>query len=103
MQVFTEIIINVHHFAEMIMDFVEQKDHFGIRIEFSHEKDELLDTGGGIAMPPGFSEMSRSWFTMWISQSNIDLGNCLKAHQQQWSHCHPGSEGAGHHPESADE
>lgn len=51
---FTSIIINVHHHAEMIMDFVKQRDHFGIHIEFSHEKDELLDTGGGIA--------NASWF-----------------------------------------
>ncbi len=46
---FDEIVINVHHFAEMIMDHVEKKNRFGIRIEFSHEKEELLDTGGGIA------------------------------------------------------
>jgi len=51
---FTSIIINVHHQAALIMDFVKQKDQFGIRIEFSHEKDELLDTGGGIA--------NASWF-----------------------------------------
>lgn len=51
---FTSLIINVHHHAEMIMDFVKQKDNFGIEIEFSHEKDELLDTGGGIA--------NASWF-----------------------------------------
>jgi len=46
---FTSIIINVHHHAGMIMDFVKQRDGFGIRIEFSHEKEQLLDTGGGIA------------------------------------------------------
>jgi len=51
---FTSIIINVHHHAGMIMDFVKQGDYFGIGIEFSHEKDVLLDTGGGIA--------NASWF-----------------------------------------
>jgi len=51
---FTSIIINVHHHAAMIMDFVQQKDQFGIEIEFSHEKEKLLDTGGGIA--------NASWF-----------------------------------------
>jgi NDP-sugar pyrophosphorylase family protein len=51
---FTSIIINVHHFAGMIMEFVRQNESFGIRIEFSHEKEELLDTGGGIA--------NASWF-----------------------------------------
>jgi NDP-sugar pyrophosphorylase family protein len=51
---FTSVIINVHHHAEMIMDFVKKKDHFGIQVAFSHEKEELLDTGGGIA--------NASWF-----------------------------------------
>jgi len=51
---FTSIIINVHHHAGLIMDFVKQKDDFGIEIKFSHEADELLDTGGGIA--------NASWF-----------------------------------------
>lgn len=51
---FTSIIINVHHYADLIVDFVKQMDYFGIQVEFSHEKDELLDTGGGIA--------NASWF-----------------------------------------
>jgi NDP-sugar pyrophosphorylase family protein len=46
---FTSIIINVHHHSGMIMDFVKRKDGFGIHIEFSHEEEQLLDTGGGIA------------------------------------------------------
>jgi NDP-sugar pyrophosphorylase family protein len=48
-QGFVELIINVHHFAEQIIDFVNQKDQFGIRVEFSHERGGLLDTGGAIA------------------------------------------------------
>jgi NDP-sugar pyrophosphorylase family protein len=44
----TEIIINVHHFPEQIIDFVKKNGHFGIRIEFSFESDTLLDTGGGL-------------------------------------------------------
>jgi NDP-sugar pyrophosphorylase family protein len=43
-----EIIINVHHFASRIIDFIKEKKSFGIRIEFSDESDELLDTGGGL-------------------------------------------------------
>lgn len=45
---FDEIIINVHHFADMVIDFLEYKKHFGIRIEISDERDVLLDTGGAI-------------------------------------------------------
>lgn len=43
----TDVMINVHHFSEMIIDFVETRKHFEIKISFSHEG-SLLDTGGGI-------------------------------------------------------
>jgi len=43
----SEIIINVHHFADQIVKFIQEKNNFDIRIEFSRE-DKLLDTGGGL-------------------------------------------------------
>lgn len=45
---FDEIVINVHHFAQQIIDFLKAKDNFGIQIWISDESEELLDTGGGI-------------------------------------------------------
>src|SRR5208282_4237911 len=42
-----EVIINVHHFAGMILDFLKANDNFGMRIEVSREE-VLLDTGGGL-------------------------------------------------------
>ena len=42
------IIINVHHFSDQIIDFVKSHNSFGIDIQFSDETDELLDTGGGL-------------------------------------------------------
>lgn len=44
----TEIVINVHHFAQQIIDFIEANDSFGIDIRFSDETDMLLETGGGL-------------------------------------------------------
>lgn len=43
-----EIIINVHHFADQITDFLQAKDHFDMPIHVSDESGRLLDTGGGI-------------------------------------------------------
>jgi mannose-1-phosphate guanylyltransferase len=43
----SEVIINVHHFAEMVVAFLEKNNHFGMRIEISREE-VLLDTGGGL-------------------------------------------------------
>lgn len=45
---FDDITINVHHFADMIVDYVKQQDYFGINIHFSDERTKLLNTGGGI-------------------------------------------------------
>ena len=41
------MIINVHHFADMILEYLKANDNFGMRIEVSRE-DVLLDTGGGL-------------------------------------------------------
>jgi len=45
---YLNIVINVHHFAEQILDFIKQKESFGISIEISDERDLLRETGGGI-------------------------------------------------------
>lgn len=42
-----EVIINVHHLAGMVVDYLKKNDNFGMRIEISRE-DVLLDTGGGL-------------------------------------------------------
>lgn len=45
---YDDIVVNVHHFADMIEDYIRSEDDFGIRIRFSDEREMLLDTGGGI-------------------------------------------------------
>jgi NDP-sugar pyrophosphorylase family protein len=42
-----EVIVNVHHFAGMVTEYLRQKNNFGMRIEIS-EEDSLVDTGGGL-------------------------------------------------------
>jgi mannose-1-phosphate guanylyltransferase len=42
-----EVIVNVHHFADMVVDYLKRNDNFGMHIEVSREE-ELLDTGGGL-------------------------------------------------------
>lgn len=43
----TEIVVNVHHFAEQIVNFINGHN-FGLKITVSDESDRLLDTGGGL-------------------------------------------------------
>lgn len=42
------ILINVHHHADLIKDFISKKDWKGLNIEISDEREQLLDTGGAI-------------------------------------------------------
>jgi len=42
-----DVIINVHHFADMVVDYLKANDNFGMRIEISREE-VLLDSGGGL-------------------------------------------------------
>ena len=80
-----EVIINVHHFADMVVDYLKSNDNFGMRIEVSRE-DELLDTGGGVKKAEWFFlENYNSADQPFILHnvdviSTIDLGRMLKFH-----------------------
>lgn len=44
----TDVVVNVHHFPEQIIDTIEKNKGWGSTITVSDESDELLDTGGGL-------------------------------------------------------
>ena len=45
---YDEIVVNVHHFAGMIEDFLAQKEYFGLKVSISDERDLLRETGGAL-------------------------------------------------------
>lgn len=79
---FTDLIINVHHHAEMIMEHVEKMGSFGMNIAFSHEKEELLDTGGGIKNAAWFFDDQPFLVYNVDILCNIDLSALMKAHRE---------------------
>jgi NDP-sugar pyrophosphorylase family protein len=44
----TDIVINIHHFPDMIINYLKDNDNFGCNIQISDERDALLETGGGL-------------------------------------------------------
>ena len=44
----TDIVVNVHHFPDMIIHYLRENDNFGCCIAVSDERDMLLETGGGL-------------------------------------------------------
>jgi NDP-sugar pyrophosphorylase family protein len=80
-----EVIVNVHHFAGMVIEYLREKNNFGIRIEIS-EEDSLLDTGGGLKKAAWFfcEEGSTAPFILHNVDviSTIDLQRMLDFHAQ---------------------
>jgi mannose-1-phosphate guanylyltransferase len=81
-----EVIINVHHFADMVVDYLEANDNFGIRIEISREE-VLLDTGGGLKKAAWFFQENSGSTAPFVLHnvdvlSNIDLGRMIQVHKE---------------------
>jgi NDP-sugar pyrophosphorylase family protein len=78
---FNEIIINVHHFPDQIIDFLKANNSFDIRIEVSDERDELLDTGGGIRKTAWFFDDGKPFLVHNVDiLSNVDLNELYQQH-----------------------
>ena len=45
---YEHIVVNVHHFAQQIVDYLQENHNFGLDIRISDETEQLLETGGGI-------------------------------------------------------
>jgi NDP-sugar pyrophosphorylase family protein len=79
-----EVIVNVHHFADLIAECLKNNSSFGMRIEISRE-DVLLDTGGGLKKAGWFflEEPDEPFLLHNVDViSTIDLGHMLESHQQ---------------------
>jgi mannose-1-phosphate guanylyltransferase len=80
-----EVIVNVHHFADMVVDYLKKNNNFGMRIEISREE-VLLDTGGGLKKAAWFflKDGSNEPFLLHNVDviSNIDFARMLQAHKE---------------------
>jgi NDP-sugar pyrophosphorylase family protein len=82
----TEIIINVHHFAEKIKDFLQAHDNFGIRIETSHEIEKPLETGGGLKFASWFFDDDQPFIIC-----NADILSDIDLKKMYDTHCASGA------------
>ena len=80
----TDITVNVFHFAEQLISYIEENNSFGIDIHISDERDQLLDTGGGLKKAGIFLKGSEPILIYNVDViSNLDLNVLLKYHQEQ--------------------
>ncbi len=86
----TDIVVNVHHFPDMIINYLRENNNFDCRISVSDERDMLLETGGGLRkaksllLEVGSRESGNSNEPILICNvdilSNIDLPTLLNAY-----------------------
>ncbi len=82
-----DVILNVHHFAEMMVEYLRRHDNFGMQIAISRE-DELLDTGGGLKKAAWFFQQSGPPDEPFLLHnvdvlSTIDLRRMVEFHKEQ--------------------
>jgi NDP-sugar pyrophosphorylase family protein len=78
---YQHIIVNVHHFAAQIIDFLKEKHNFGIDIRVSDESGQLLDTGGGIVKASWYLRDAQSFLV-----HNVDVISDMDLHQMENYH-----------------
>lgn len=78
----TDIVVNLFHLGDRIVEFLGSKDHFGLRIAFTREA-ELLDTGGGLKNAAWFFDDDRPFYLHNVDVlSDIDLEELVRFHQK---------------------
>ena len=81
---FSEIIINVHHFGDQIIDYINKHDQFGLNICFSDERTQLMDTGGAIVHASSYFKDPEPFLVMGVDVlTNLDLEKFIQYHLEQ--------------------
>ena len=78
---FAELVINIHHLGEQIIDFLASKDNFGMHIQISDERNYLFDTGGGIKQANCYLNSDEPFLVHNVDVfSNVDLTAMYNTH-----------------------
>jgi MurNAc alpha-1-phosphate uridylyltransferase len=80
-----DIIVNVHHFANQIIDLLKQHKGFGSNIIISDESDAILETGGGLKKAAWFFEKDIDPFVVLNADvlTDMNLDEMISQHRKQ--------------------
>lgn len=77
-----DVVINVHHFADQIITVLEGNNGFGSRYTISDERDEVLETGGGLKKAASYFKGESAFVVMNVDVlTNLPLDEMIAAHQ----------------------
>lgn len=79
-----EFVINIHHFGNQIVEYLKKNDNFGAKIEISDEKDQLLETGGGLIFAKKFLDFEEDFLIMNSDiLTDLDVNALVKYHREK--------------------
>jgi N-acetyl-alpha-D-muramate 1-phosphate uridylyltransferase len=79
----TDVVVNVHHFADQVIEAVMKNKGWGSRVSISDERDELLETGGGLLKAKEFFKPGERFITCNADiLTDLDIGKLLVFHEQ---------------------
>jgi NDP-sugar pyrophosphorylase family protein len=80
-----QVIVNVHHFGDMVVDYLKKNNNFGMWIEISREE-TLLDTGGGLKKVAWFFQKESSAIDEPFFLHNVDVLSTIDLHRMMQFH-----------------
>jgi NDP-sugar pyrophosphorylase family protein len=77
----TDIVVNIHHFPEQIIDAINTNNGWGSNIVISDESDEVLETGGGLMKAQSLLDNGKPFFSLNVDiLTNLDLDKLMAFH-----------------------
>lgn len=79
-----EVIVNVHHFADQVIDTITKNKGWGSEVTISDESDEVLETGGGLKKAAWYFENTIDFVVMNADiLTDMDLSAMITQHRQE--------------------
>jgi len=81
-----DVVVNVHHFSDQIIEAIEHNHGWGSNIVISDERDEVLETGGGLLKAAPLLQSGEPFITLNADiLTDLNIHDLLAFHQQQKS------------------
>jgi NDP-sugar pyrophosphorylase family protein len=76
-----KIVVNVHHLADQVVEFLESRDYYNRKVLVSDETDRLMDTGGGVLKARELLDNGEPFILYNVDvYTNLDLNKLVAAH-----------------------
>lgn len=80
----TDVVVNVHHFADQVKDAIEKNKGWGSNIRISDERNQLLETGGGLLHAKDLFVRGERLLTLNVDiLTDLDLDKLIRFHLKQ--------------------